>query len=426
MNTAELKRRILSGQEDQTFLRLYQDEGMLEMQRERYAKLIDHFIQMFGAGEVMIFSAPGRSEVGGNHTDHQHGKVLAAAVNLDMIAAIRPRDDGRIVLQSGSYPKMELSVDELAPVAEEKGTSRALIRGVLAGLADAGYAPGGFEGCMVSNVLSGSGLSSSAAFEVMIGHIVSGLYHESKIDAVLIAQAAQRAENEYFGKPCGLMDQTACSVGGLITIDFEDPSHPLVRKVNADFGAAGLALCIVDTKGSHAGLTHEYAAIPDEMKSVARAMGKSVLREVNERTFYANLPVLRSRCGDRAVLRAIHFFEEEVRVDGEVEALEAGDFERFLAIVQASGDSSYKYLQNVSVTGQPEHQSVAVGLAISDVALGGRGAHRVHGGGFAGTIQAFVPDERTVMYKNAMDAIFGQDACHILKVRPIGGVKVFG
>ena len=426
MNTWELKKRILAGQEDETFLRLYQDASMIPMQRERYVKLLEHFEKLFGTGEVVVFSAPGRSEVGGNHTDHQHGKVLAAAVNLDMIAAVRPRWDGKIVLQSGAYPKMELQSSELAAVPEEKGTSRALIRGVLAGLSQAGYAPGGFEGCMVSNVLSGSGLSSSAAFEVMIGHILSGLYYEGKIDPVLIAQSAQMAENVYFGKPCGLMDQTACSVGGLITIDFEDPARPLVRKVNADFGAAGLSLCIVDTKGSHAGLTHEYAAIPDEMKSVARAMGKKVLREVNERTFYANLPVLRTRVGDRAVLRAIHFFEEEVRVDQEVEALENGDFERFLAIVQASGDSSYKYLQNVNVTGQPEHQSVAVGLAVSDMALGGRGAHRVHGGGFAGTIQAFVPNDRTAMYKNAMDAVFGQDACHILQIRPDGGVKVFG
>ena len=426
MNTWELKKRILAGQEDETFLRLYQDASMIPMQRERYVKLLEHFEKLFGTGEVVVFSAPGRSEVGGNHTDHQHGKVLAAAVNLDMIAAVRSRWDGKIVLQSGAYPKMELESSELAAVPEEKGTSRALIRGVLAGLSQAGYAPGGFEGCMVSNVLSGSGLSSSAAFEVMIGHILSGLYYEGKIDPVLIAQSAQMAENVYFGKPCGLMDQTACSVGGLITIDFEDPARPLVRKVNADFGAAGLSLCIVDTKGSHAGLTHEYAAIPDEMKSVARAMGKKVLREVNERTFYANLPVLRTRVGDRAVLRAIHFFEEEVRVDQEVEALENGDFERFLAIVQASGDSSYKYLQNVNVTGQPEHQSVAVGLAVSDMALGGRGAHRVHGGGFAGTIQAFVPNDRTAMYKNAMDAVFGQDACHILQIRPDGGVKVFG
>ncbi|MBR1759282.1 MAG: galactokinase [Lachnospiraceae bacterium] len=424
MKATVLKEEFLRGERDDLLRELYLDEHMIPMQRERYAALLEKFAGMFGDGEVQLYSAPGRSEVGGNHTDHQHGKVLAASINLDMIAAVRPRDDGKIVLQSGDYPKMELSVDELDPKPEEKGTSRGLIRGVMAGLNKLGYPSGGMEGCMTSNVLSGSGLSSSAAFEVLIGHIISGMYHDGKISPVLIAQIAQISENVYFGKPCGLMDQMACSVGGLITIDFEDVKKPSVRKISTDFAEAGLSLCIVDTKGSHAGLTDEYAAIPNEMKAVARELGGTVLREVSEEALYEHLPELRAKLGDRPVLRAIHFFEEEKRVDEEVAALAAGDFARFLQVLLASGDSSYKYLQNVSVGRMPQEQSVAIGLAVSDLVLAGRGAHRVHGGGFAGTIQAFVPDEVTGDYKKAMDHVFGEDACHVLKVRPDGGRRV--
>jgi galactokinase len=403
---------------------IYIDESVLEYQRDRYIQALEQFEELFGEKEVEIYSAPGRSEVGGNHTDHQYGKVLATSLNLDVIAVVAKTDDNRITMKSKGYKRIKIELDSLEKRSVESGTSKALIRGVAAGLKDAGYEVGGFEAYATSDVLSGSGMSSSAAYEVLIGNILSGLYNDMKIEPIFLAQMGQYAENVYFGKPCGLMDQMACSVGGLINIDFADPQKPIVKRVHVDFGAYSHSLCIVDTKGSHADLTDDYAAIPMEMKKVAAAFGKEVLRDVDEKEFWKNLPKIREQAGDRAVLRSIHWFEENRRVDGQVAALENGDFEGFKKLIQASGDSSFKFLQNVYSNHKLEEQSVSIGLAVSELVLKDQGVCRVHGGGFAGTIQAFVPDHLVEEYRETIDGVFGEGSCHVLKVRNYGGMKV--
>ena len=403
---------------------LYVDETKLEAQRSRYTNALGKFEQLFGHGPVELFSAPGRSEVSGNHTDHQRGKVLACSLNLDVIAVVRKRVDGVITVQSEGYPLDQVDLKELNPVAGEEGTSKALIRGVAGALAEAGYTVGGFDAYTTSEVLQGSGMSSSAAFEVLLGTILSGLYNNDTVSPVEVAKASQVAENQYFGKPSGLLDQMACSVGNLVTIDFADASDPKVRRVDADFGSFGHSLCITDTKGSHADLTPDYAAVPAEMKQIAGHFGKAVLQEVSEAEFLSKLPELRELYGDRPVLRAIHWYEENKRVETQVAALESGDFDAFLKAVNASGDSSYKYLQNVYSPRHLEAQAIPVALAVSDLVLKDRGASRVHGGGFAGTIQAFVPDDLVEDYRKAMDGLFGEGACHILFVRPVGGYHI--
>lgn len=403
---------------------LYVDETKLEAQRSRYTNALGKFEQLFGDGPVELFSAPGRSEVGGNHTDHQRGKVLACSLNLDVIAVVRKRVDGVITVQSEGYPLDQVDLKDLNPVAGEEGTSKALIRGVAGALAEAGYTVGGFDAYTTSEVLQGSGMSSSAAFEVLLGTILSGLYNNDTVSPVEVAKASQVAENQYFGKPSGLLDQMACSVGNLVTIDFADASDPKVRRVDADFGSFGHSLCITDTKGSHADLTPDYAAVPAEMKQIAGHFGKAVLQEVSEAEFLSKLPELRELYGDRPVLRAIHWYEENKRVETQVAALESGDFDAFLKAVNASGDSSYKYLQNVYSPRHLEAQAIPVALAVSDLVLKDRGASRVHGGGFAGTIQAFVPDDLVEDYRKAMDGLFGEGACHILFVRPVGGYHI--
>ena len=362
--------------------------------------------------------------MGGNHTDHQHGKVLAASINLDIIAVVSPREDGVIEVKSEGYPKTVVELSSLEVDKKEEGTSTALIRGVAARIKEMGHKIGGFQAYATSDVLSGSGMSSSAAYEVMIGTVLSGLYNDMQLDAVDIAKFGQYAENVYFGKPCGLMDQTASSVGGLIHIDFADPAHTYVKKIDVDFEAYGHCLCITDTKGSHADLTDDYAAIPADMKKAAAYFGKEVLREVDEKEFYGRLAELREKLGDRSVLRAIHFFEEEKRVDEEIAALERGDFDAFKKWVKASGASSFQYLQNVFTVKDLDGQGLSVGLAVSDAVLGERGVSRVHGGGFAGTIQAFVPGDVVEEYREALDKVFGEGSCHVLKVRKYGGMKV--
>ncbi len=400
---------------------IYIDEALIEKQVSRYTDALSKFEELFGAGECEIFSAPGRSEVGGNHTDHQRGKVLACSLNLDVIAVVRKTDDSTITIQSEGYPLDTVDVSSLEPVAEEEGTSKALIRGVAGALKDMGYEVGGFQAYATSDVLQGSGMSSSAAYEVLLGSILSGLYNEDSVSRVDCAKASQVAENKYFGKPSGLLDQMACSVGNLVTIDFAEASDPKVRRVDADFGAFDHSLCITDTKGSHADLTPDYAAVPTEMKQIAAFFEKEVLVEVPEADFLANIPALREKCGDRPVLRAIHWYEENKRVEAQVAALESGDFTAFLKAIQASGDSSYKYLQNVYSPSHLEAQAIPVALAVSDLVLKDRGASRVHGGGFAGTIQAFVPNDLVEEYRTAMDNLFGEGSCHILYVRPVGG-----
>lgn len=378
---------------------------------------------MYGDTDVEIYSAPGRSEVGGNHTDHQHGCVLAAAVNLDAIAVVG-RVDNKIKVLSDDFDIAPINLEDLEIKKAEEGTSEALIRGVCARLKELGYNVGGFNAFITSDVLMGAGLSSSAAFETIIGTIISGLYNDMTIDPVVIAQVGQYAENVYFGKPCGLMDQCASSVGSLINIDFNDVAKPIVNKVDVDFSKFGHSLCIVDTKGSHADLTDEYAAIPMEMKKVANYFGKEFLREVDEEDFFNDIAGARKACQDRAVLRAIHLFEENKRVDQEVKALNNSDFETFKKVVKESGDSSYKFLQNVYANCDVQNQSVSIGLAMSEKIIGRNGVCRVHGGGFAGTIQAFVKDEFVTAYKTEIERVFGKGSCHVLKVRKYGGKKV--
>lgn len=422
--TEDLLGGLKAGQQDKRLKEIYVDEGMLPYQRERFQSAIRKFEELYGAGEAEVYSAPGRSEVGGNHTDHQHGEVLAASINLDAIAVVRKTQEPVIELLSEGYEKISVDLSELEKRDEEEGTSIGIIRGMAYGLKQNGHAIGGFQAYVTSDVLNGAGMSSSAAFETLIGTVISGLYNNMEISQVEIAQVAQYAENVFFGKPCGLMDQMACSVGGLIHIDFADPKNPIVEKVEVDFGAYRHSLCITDTKGSHADLTDDYAQIPQEMKKVALFFGKEFLREVDEKEFYKNIATLQKECGDRAVLRSLHFFEEEKRVEKEVNALKSGDFKEFLQTVKASGNSSFNYLQNVYTNKDVQNQGVSIGLAVSESILGNHGVSRVHGGGFAGTIQAFVEDSFVENYREMLDSVFWEGSCHVLKVRPFGGIKV--
>ncbi len=399
-------------------------EDKISFQQERYSNAAKSFAEIFSQTSKRFFSAPGRTEVGGNHTDHNFGKVLAAGVSLDVIAAAAESDDGIIEVKSEGFEKDTVNVSNLEPCENEKNTSAALIRGVCRGFADRGYKIGGFKAYTTSNVLKGSGLSSSAAFEVLIGTILNSLYNDGKATSVEIAQIAQFAENEFFGKPSGLMDQMASSVGSFITIDFEDPKKPIINKLDFDFKASGHSLCIVDTKGNHADLTPEYAAIPSEMKSVAELFGKKVLRGIPKSKILDNILLIREKCGDRALLRALHFIDDNERVDAEAEALNKGDFKAFLKEINASGNSSYKYLQNIYANKSPNEQGLSVGLYIAETVLQGSGACRVHGGGFAGTIQAFVPNDKLEAFIAAMDKAFGEGTCHVLTIRPYGGVEV--
>ena len=390
----------------------------------RKKQLDSGFAVAFGGAPTRYFSAPGRTEIGGNHTDHQRGRVLAAAVDLDMVAAVRPNDTNVIRIHSQGYPVSVVELSQLIPQAEEINTTPALIRGMAARFQQLGCPVGGFDAYVESTVLPGSGLSSSAAFEVLVGTIINHLFFEGEISQPEIAQIGQYAENVFFGKPCGLMDQTASAVGGLVAIDFLDKENPEIRSVNFDFSTCGYALCIVDSQASHADLTDEYAAIPGEIRAVTEAMGREVLTQIPEAEFYAELPRLRQICGDRAVMRCMHFYQENARVLKQVAALEQGDFPEFLRLVKESGCSSYMYLQNVIPTGSKEHQEVAVSLALCDRYLQGRGAYRVHGGGFAGTVQAFVPLDILEDFRKNIDTILGQGACHVLSIRPQGGIEI--
>ena len=388
-------------------------------------QILDHgFADAFGTRPERYFSAPGRTEIGGNHTDHQRGRVLAAAVNLDTRAAVRENGTNTIRILSKGYPMCTVTLDTLAPQPEEINSTPALIRGVAARFVELGCPVKGFDAYCESTVLPGSGLSSSAAFEVLIGTVINGLFFDGKISQPEIAQIGQYAENVFFGKPCGLMDQMASAVGNLVTIDFLDREKPVIEPVDFDFSACGHALCIIDSQASHADLTDEYAAIPGEIKAVAAAMGKEVLTQIDEADFFAALPRLRKQCGDRAVMRCIHFYQENARVPLQVAALRNGDFDGFLQLIKQSGYSSYMYLQNVIPAGYKEHQDVAVALALCEHYLSGRGAYRVHGGGFAGTVQAFVPFDILESFRAGIDAVLDSGACHVLSIRPQGGVEM--
>ncbi len=375
-------------------------------------------------GRAGIFSGPGRTEIGGNHTDHQHGHVLCGSVNLDVLAAAALNGTQTVRLKSAGYDPIEVDLDDLAPRESEYGATAGLVRGVAAGVKGLGFAISGFDACCVSTVLSGSGLSSSAAFEVLVGNILNELCCEGKLDPVTIAKIGQYAENVYFGKPCGLMDQMGSSVGGAVAIDFADPENPVVTPVSCDFAASGHALCIVDTRSDHADLTGDYAAITREMAAVAAHFGKKWLRQVPEADFRAAIPALRAECGDRAVLRAMHFYADDRRAVLEAEALQRGDFGGFLRLVNESGLSSETVLQNIWSPVRPEKQAVTLALALGREILAGRGAIRVHGGGFAGTVQAFVPEDLVPSFKAGIESVFGAGACHILRIRPVGGAAV--
>ena len=395
----------------------------LYLSRQDKLTLDAGFQAAFGTQPERYFSAPGRTEIGGNHTDHQRGRVLAAAVNLDTRAAVRVNGTGTIRILSKGYPMCSVSLDDLTPRADEINTTPALIRGVAARFRELGCDVSGFDAYCESTVLPGSGLSSSAAYEVLIGTILNGLFFDNRVSQPEIAQIGQYAENVFFGKPCGLMDQTASSVGGVVAIDFADPAVPVVEKIDFDFTAAGHALCIIDSGADHADLTEEYAAIPGELKRVCQFFGKDVLREIPEADFLGALPQLRHQVPDRAILRAVHFYQENSRVQRQAQALRDGDFDAFLRLVSESGRSSWMYLQNITPTGATEHQDVAVALALCDTLLRGRGAFRVHGGGFAGTVQAFVPLEMLDSFKEGMEQVLGEGKCHVLSIRSEGGIR---
>ena len=401
------------------------DANVLYTQRHRYIKAIERFTEIFPEREdVHLFSAPGRSEIGGNHTDHQRGCALGAAVNLDVVAVVAFHDEGVIRLYSEGYGMTEIDLSDLDIHENEKGKSIGIVRGIAARFAQMGVKIGGFDAYSVSDVLSGSGLSSSAAFETLIGTIIDVQYNDSKAGEIEIAKIGQYAENVYFGKGSGLLDQMVCSVGGFVFLDFRDAEQPVVEKHSFDFAKAGYNLCITDTKGSHSDLTDDYVAVPSEMKQVAAQFGKEVLREVDEKEFFQAIPALRGKCSDRAILRAMHFFGENNRAIAEADALDRGDLERFFTLYHQSADSSANLLQNLYATKKPLEQGIPLAIAVSKSMLGNDASVRVHGGGFAGTIQAFVPLDQTEAYREKMDALFGAGSCYVLRIRPVGGVKI--
>jgi len=431
MTGRELLDRINTPKAAELFSSLYGAEGV-DAARLRYGNLIEGLIHGFSggefpetAGDLRVFSVPGRTELGGNHTDHNRGKVLAASIQLDAVAVTAPRPDMQVFFRSKGHPDVKVDISDLSVRQEEKGTTEALVRGIAAELAARKLPLRGFTVNAENMVLCGSGLSSSAVVEILIAKIFDSLYGDGKTSALELAKIGQKAENVYFGKPCGLMDQTACATGGAVAIDFEDPDNPKVKEIGFDPASAGLALCIVDTKGSHADLTADYAAIPTEMKAAASFFGKHVLRELDERTFLSRLPELRSAVGDRAVLRAMHFFGENRRVDAMLTALEEKAIDTFLALVRESGDSSWELLQNIYSHKKLIEQGVSLALALTKNFLAvGEGACRVHGGGFAGTIQAYIPMERLIDYRNVMEGVFGIGALTVLRIRPLGAIEL--
>lgn len=420
-----LRERLTRGDLDEKLTPVYGAGLGGRLARRKLETLLDDYARLFGEdGPAGIFSAPGRTELGGNHTDHQHGCVLAAAVNLDAAACAGPSGTREVRISSQGYPEVRMDLSELAPQSAEQGTSAGLVRGIAARFRELGYPVDGFHACIRSDVLGGSGLSSSAAYEVLIGVIFSHLFCGGLVDAVSVAQIGQWAENRYFGKPCGLMDQLTSSVGGIVGIDFADPDAPEVERLDVDLAAQGYTLCIIDSGADHMDLTDEYAAIPAEMGAVARFFGKSVLREVDEPEFWAKLSAVRARAGDRAVLRAMHFFTDNLLAQQQVSALRQGEFGRFLDLVRRSGQSSAEQLQNLSCPSAPRAQAVPVTIGAARHYLSGLGAVRVHGGGFAGTVQAYVPLESTESFRCGMERVLGTGCCHFLKFRSAGGVRL--
>lgn len=426
MKLFELKNALVSGRMDNRLADVYEGKAQAMSQRERYIALVDHFEKSFSGlhENLRLFSTPGRTEVVGNHTDHNHGKVLAASIDLDTIAAVKETGDGLISVNSIGNGAFSIDTNDLVMRDDERGTSTALVRGICDAFVKRGYKIGGFNAAISSQVIIGSGLSSSASFEVLISTILNYLFNDGKMKPLEMAQISRYAENEFFGKPCGLMDQMACAIGGFVYIDFENPENPQVEKVEFDFEAEDHILCIVDTGGSHADLTEEYSSIKNEMCSVAAALGGEFLRDVQFTDFRSNIPLLREKVGDRAVLRAMHFYEENNRVDNAVRALLKGDFEKFKTIVKQSGDSSFKFNQNVYTSSCPKTQSVALALAICEDIFKDKGVGRVHGGGFAGTIQVFIPRDELHRFTTEIKQIFGAKSCYILSIRSEGTCEV--
>ena len=424
VSIAKAKEMLLKGAMNDDIKYLYgaDDSGIVKY-LERFIRILDGFAEEFGdEGDIVIVSAPGRTELGGNHTDHQKGNVLAGSVNLDVIGVARPNGTKVVRAVSEGYPRSDVDLSDLTPKPDEINKTPALIRGIAASMASRGFEVEGFDAYMTSNVLGGSGLSSSAAYETAVGTIMNHFFCQDKLDPVEIAKIGQYAENIYFGKPCGLLDQVAASVGGIVGVDFRNPEEPIVNKVEFNMEECGYALCIIDTGGDHKELTGAYAAIPDEMGEIAGQFEKEFLREVPEEEFKSRIAELRNSCGDRAVLRAMHFYEENRRAVQEMEAIKDGRFEDFLKLANVSGNSSAKYLQNVWAGINLDRQEIVVALALAESLLEGEGSVRVHGGGFAGTIQAFVPTAKLDEFKSKIEEVFGEDTCHVLKIRPAGGV----
>lgn len=425
MNVNELIAAINDGTYDENLKAVYVTDEAVQSQKPRYVETLNDFGELFGYDrEVNIMSAPGRTEVCGNHTDHNNGKVLAASINLDAIAVVSKNDDNIIRVKSKGHKMNVVDLNDLVPNEANFGSSTTLVQGVAATIKNLGYTVAGFDACTTSDVMGGSGLSSSAAFEVLLGSVLSYMFNDGKISPVEIAKVAQYSENVFFGKPCGLLDQMASSVGTFVTIDFKSVKDPVIKKIDFDFSKSGHSLCIVDTHGNHSDLTDDYAAVRTEMESVAQALGKNVLREVSYEEFFAALPELTGRVNDRAILRAIHFFNENKRVEKAVKCLENNDFEGFKQVIIDSGRSSFMLNQNVYTPKNPTEQKLSLALAISKELLDGKGAWRVHGGGFAGTIQAFVPNDMLDTYKKTIEGVFGEGSCHVLIIRPVGGTQV--
>lgn len=426
MNTTQLKQALAGTALDGRLCEVYGAEA-LAAQKARYLHAVEEFEKIYGANrEAALYSVAGRSELSGNHTDHNHGCVIAASIDLDIIAVASPVAGSVIRVKSEGFPEDRVDFSAYsAPDPAYFERSASLIAGMVAGFRKEGLTVGGFDAYTTSNVLKGSGISSSAAFEDMIGNILNYEYNGGRVSNVEIAKLAQYAENQFFGKPCGLMDQMACAVGGIIAIDFEDPSNPVIEKTDFDLTKAGYKLCIVNTGGNHADLTGDYASVPAEMKAVAAYLGKSVLRETDEAAVIAAIPELREKVGDRAILRALHFFAENRRVAAQKNALQTGNLDAFLANVLESGRSSFCYLQNVYTTKNVAEQGLSLALCLAERTLSGkRAAWRVHGGGFAGTIQAFVPTEEVEGFRSVMDAAFGEGRCMVLRVRPEGALRI--
>jgi galactokinase len=417
----------INGGDNALFHELYgTDEPVLKEQAQRYENLIRDIEKTYGADEVQLFSSPGRTEIGGNHTDHNNGRVLAGAVNLDMAAVAAKNGKQVIRIKSAGYPEFQVDLSDLSIDESNFYTSNSLVKGICARMKEKGYEIGGFDACIEGRVPKGSGLSSSASFEVLIGTIINTFFNDGKMSAVENAIIGQWAENNYFGKPCGLMDQTACSVGGLITIDFKDPAKPIVKEVDFDFVSTGFSLVITDVGGGHddPASQAEYASLPTEMKSVAAELGGSVLRDVNLEQIVEKIPELRKKTGDRAILRAYHFQNDNQRVVDQVKALEDNDFEAFLKMVVESGYSSYMYNQNIFDVVHKDEQVVSLALALSEMLLKGSGAWRVHGGGFGGTIQAFVPQDKLDEYVKTLEHVYGEGSCHALFIRNHGSIAL--